>query len=225
MKKIELNTLSGYAVLLLIGIITSSIGIFLVISLKPETPLPPPNTTSTPIVVPPQPSDYPDFDSVKSPSSTFKILNITDAPFISWTPDADKNKAIAINTKLYRKGGKLSAAYLYIKVSREGKPFTQWDSIYLKLNDVGGHLFRPQTLPIPPGDKTELLYAMNYVPYLKSTPYSESKTPLVVDWFTILNNSTTISLFTFISSLHESTIEEMTIYYQCVKEEDCELTK
>ncbi len=185
------------------------------------------NLVSEPIVIPP--SQYPDYDSVMSTSteasSTYKLFKIIDQPFTSWTPEKAKQEDKMFNITIKRTGGQLSAAYLHIKVSRGDKPFTAFDSIYLLFNDVGGHLFRSQSLPVPPGDKTELLYAMNYVPYLKSIPYSESRTPSAVNWFDIFNGSNNITVDSFISSLHESEIEEMSIYYQCTKDEECSLSK
>lgn len=163
-------------------------------------------------------SDYPDFDSLSQLNKVTIVSNLT-----SWTPSSnlndDKVKKVLILEK-----GQLAKAYVYIKTSLDNKPLTQWESVYLTMNWVGGHLFRPQSLPIPPSNKTELLYAINYIPYLNILPYNEQNTPLIADWFPYFIDGNRIEIYTFISSLRPALLDEITIYYQCVENSDCLLT-
>lgn len=162
--------------------------------------------------------NFPDYDSLSKLNKVTLVSN-----FVSWTPSTvvgqDKAKRVLILDK-----GELSKAYIYIKASLNGKALTQWESIYLTMNWTGGHLFRPQTLPIPSSNKTELLYAINYLPYLTEIPYNEQNQPSIVNWFTNFTEGNTIEVNTFISSLRPAILEEITLYYQCIKDSDCLLT-
>jgi len=163
-------------------------------------------------------SNFPDYDSL----SSLKKVNLV-SNFISWTPqsniDQDKARKILVLEK-----GQLTKAYVYIKASLDNKALTQWESIYLTLNWTGGHLFRPQSLLVPPSDKTELLYAVNYIPFLSIIPYNEQNTPTVVDWFPYFSDGSSIQVDIFISSLRPALLEDISIYYQCVKSSECLLT-
>lgn len=120
--------------------------------------------------------------------------------------------------------GVLSKGYIYIKASMNGGSLTQWESISIIMNGVGGHLFRPQSLPTPNNEKkTELLYALNYIS-LTDIPYNEQNTPHIVNWFELFNEGNTIEVYSFISSLRPALIDEISIYYQCAKDSDCLLT-
>lgn len=216
MTKIDLNTLSGYAVLLLIGVVTSTIGIFLVIKFQNTNnhQTQQPTTSTIPVVIEPQPSQYPDFDSL---GKLHRLQIVND--FISWTPDADKNKKIAKKVLVIQKG-EISKAYLYVSASLNKKALTQWESIFIQMNYKGGHLFRPKTLPVPPSDKTKLLYALNYIPYLSSPPYSEQRIPLTTSWFEMFKDKSKINIETFISSLRPALIEDISLYYECIDTKD-----
>lgn len=163
-------------------------------------------------------SNFPDYDSLNQ----LKKINIV-SDFISWTPQSNLEQDKIKKTLVLEKG-QLTKAYVYVRASLDNKALTQWESIYLRLNWTGGHLFRPQSLPIPPSDKTELLYAVNYVPFLTIIPYNEQNTPTIVDWFSYFNDGNIVEVNTFISSLRPALLEEVSIYYQCVKNSECLLT-
>lgn len=219
MKKIELDILIGYLILILVAVTTSTLGIFLVKKFEVKNPpqLPPPSfviVTSTPKI-----SLYPDFDSLKS----IKKLDIVNN-FDSWTPETKLNNDKIFQTIVVDKG-KLSKGYLYIRASLDNKALTKWESIYLKMNWTGGHIFRPDSLPIPPSDKTELLFALNEIPYLSSMPYSEQRVPKTTNWFGLFQNKREISITSFISSLRPAKIEEISLYYQCADDDLCSIYK
>ena len=165
-----------------------------------------------------KPSNFPDYDSLLQLKKVTLLSNL-----ISWTPssniDPTKSKKVLVLDQ-----GQLSKAYIYVKASLDNKPLTQWESIYLTMNWTGGHLFRPQSLPVPASDRTELLYAINYVPYLSDTPYNEQSVPLISNWFPYFIEGNIIEVDIFISSLRPALLEEVTIYYQCIKNSDCLLT-
>jgi hypothetical protein len=180
----------------------------------------PSNTvTSTPIVINPKPSEYPDFDSLPKLHKLSLVTN-----FETWTPTA-KTESNKTSTKIVVQKGTISKAYIYVRASLDNKALTQWESIFVQMNNKGGHLFRPQSLSVPPSEQTELLFALNYIPYLPHHPYSDKKTPTIIDWFTFFKDKAEINVYTFISSLRPAKLEELTIYYQCVSNDECELIK
>lgn len=163
-------------------------------------------------------SKYPDYNSLAG----LEKLNIADN-FESWTPNAQKSEG-KIKRVLVLEKGELSKAYIYIRASLDGKALSKWESIYLNINNSGGHLFRPASLAVPESEKTELLYAMDEISYLPSVPYSEKRTPLNIDWFSILKPGAKLNFYTFISSMKPAFLEEMTLYYDCVEGSDCLLS-
>ena len=164
-----------------------------------------------------KPSNFPDYDSL----GRLKKLNLV-SNFESWTPlsqlRSDKLKKIVVLEK-----GILSKGYLYIRASLDDKALTQWESIYVTMDSVGGHLFRPQSLSVPSSQKTELLYALNDIPYLFDIPYNERAVPARTNWFNLYGEGSQVQILSFISSLRPALIEELTIYYECAKDSDCVL--
>lgn len=183
-----------------------------------EVPAPTPTSTPPVVTVEPKPSEYPDFDQL----SNLKKISIA-TEYETWTPEAVMAKAKVNNTVVVQRGS-IAKAYVYIRASLNDRALTQWESVYLKLNNLGGHLFRPQSLPVPPSNKTQLLFALNDVPYLDAVPYSEQKTPARVNIFPLFKEKAEITIISFISSLRPAKLEELTIYYECIDgNESCEL--
>lgn len=141
----------------------------------------------------------------------------------SWTPeakvDAEKVRSAVLDVK-----GQVAEAYLSAHVTSDEKPFTKWDSLYVKLNDLGGHLFRPQSLPAEEGTGTGLLYSLYDVPYLPTVPYSEEREPERADMLALFKPGARLYLTSFISSLRPSRIEELSIRYRCETGQDCEVS-
>ena len=175
-------------------------------------------------------SKFSDYDSL----ATLKKLSLA-KNFESWSPNSQIHPNMIYKTVILDKG-ELARGYLYIKASLdensvinksitpipENRSLTTWESIYLTLNGTGGHLYRPQSLPLPNNNnKTELLYALNNIPYLQDIPYNERSTPFTADWFSLFSDGSSIQVISFISSLRKAHLEEVTIYYQCVKDSDC----
>ena len=143
--------------------------------------------------------------------------------FASWTPGATVEDE-KVRTGLLAVSGHVTKAYLTVKASVEGKPLTKYESVFVKLNDAGGHLFRPMSLPTPEFASTSLLYAMNAVPVLPSVPYDESRTPETADLSALLLDGKTVKLTAFISSLRPALLEEMSIAFVCANDEACAIS-
>ncbi|MBZ9572484.1 hypothetical protein KJA15_04080 [Patescibacteria group bacterium] len=167
--------------------------------------------------VSPAPSEYPDYEGLKDITSLV-LLEKNE----SWVPEGKKENIIGYTKNLESKG-RFSRIYLYAEVSVNSKPLTQYESLYVKFNYTGGHLFRPQSLKIPPNTITRLLYAINNVSYLATIPYSESKTPLTVNWFEFFKDNSLIRFDVFISSLKPATIDNILLYYDCAEGSECKI--
>ncbi len=102
------------------------------------------------------------------------------ADFASWTPGA-KIEDEKVRGGSLAVSGQVAKAYLDVKASVDGKPLTKYESIFVKFNDAGGHLFRPSSLETPDGAATSLLYDLREVAVLPSVPYDESRTPEKAD--------------------------------------------
>jgi hypothetical protein len=164
------------------------------------------------------PSEYPDYTALSDMKRLTLVKN-----FESWTPNSEIPNEFVKELKIAR-AGNISRGYVYIRASVDDVALTRWESVYVKFDDLGGHLFRAKSLPVPNGDKTELLYALDDVPYLSSVPYSESRAPEHADWFSLVRSNSSFFVFSFISSLRPATIEEITIYYACAGAAECSLT-
>lgn len=97
------------------------------------------------------------------------------------------NQEIARITKVLTTSGKITNAYLYLKigVSRENVPLgvlTNFDSawLYVDSSDFGGHLLRSRAIIRRQSEDgvTELLYNLKEVPFV-GLPYSDDATPRV----------------------------------------------
>ncbi len=165
-----------------------------------------------------QSPEYADFETLSSLKKLELVKN-----FETWTPNAKVTDEY-VNQVIVREKGILSKAYLFVAASSKGKPLTRWESIYIKMNEVGGHLFRPDSLPIPNSDETQLLFALNDIPYLQNVPYSEGKIPFHANWFEFFRDQYSIKVLMFISSLQPALLNEVTLYYDCVDSQECLLS-
>jgi len=112
-----------------------------------------------------------------------------------------------------------------VKASVDGKPLTKYESVFVKFNDAGGHLFRPMSLETPEdAAATSLLYALDAMPVLPNVPYDETRTPETADLVATLADGKTVKLTAFISSLRPALIEELSLSYVCAVGSDCSVT-
>jgi hypothetical protein len=163
---------------------------------------------------------FPDYEAYKSFHK--KVTLVSDHTSFVTT---DSKKVGKIKEQLSLKG-KFSRAYIFISVSVDnGKPLTVYDSIYIKLNRIGGHILRNKSLPLPASDITQLLYDMRQIPYIKNVPYSETKKPLIANWLAALNSNETISFDSFLSSARPGgLIKEITVAFECEEKNVCDIT-
>jgi hypothetical protein len=143
--------------------------------------------------------------------------------FASWTPGAkvEPEKTRSANLVVL---GTVSKAFLTVKTSVDGKPLTKYESVFVKLNDAGGHLFRPQSLATPGADVTSLLFSLNEVPVLPSIPYDETRTPSQANLLDVLEDGKIVKLTAFISSLRPALLDELSLSYMCAEGSDCSVT-
>jgi len=167
----------------------------------------------------PKASEFPDYEAYKSFGK--KITLIRDqTSFVT----KDYKKVGEVEKQFLVKG-KFRRAYVFISASVDnGKPLTVYDSIYILLNDKGGHILRNKSLPTPPSDTTQLLYDMREIPYITSIPYSENKPASFTNWLDELNSKENISFYTFLSSWRPGgLIKEITIAFECEENSECDI--
>jgi len=181
----------------------------------------------------PKPSEYPDYDSLIDMNSIVLIEN-----FISYTPEGNELIELKDNDPYVFNGillspGKIIKGYIEIIASlknnqddnSDNKPLTNWESIYFKApyytkyNDkYGGHLFRPESLKLPPSEKTHLLFSLNNIPFIE-LPYIEfPEKKYYNNLFNTINQKEEITFLAFISSLRPAKIDSIKIYYECDKD-------
>jgi hypothetical protein len=144
--------------------------------------------------------------------------------FASWSPEgklaAEKTRTVSMKVK-----GQVAKASLNVKASIGGKPLTKYESIFMKFNDNGGHLFRPHSLPTPADESaTDLLFDLGAVPVLPTVPYDENRTPTTVDLTSLLKDGKSIKLTAFISSLRPAMFEDLSVSYLCADGSDCSIS-
>ena len=158
-----------------------------------------------------------DYDALKGMKQIMLAQNME-----SWTPDAKLSADKTVSKQLMVKGN-FDKAFLVAKASEGGDALTRWDSFFFKLNDLGGHLFRPLSLPTPAAQDTSLLYNLKDVAVLPNVPYDENRTPDHDDLSALLKDGHTVVVTSFISSLRQSQIDELSISYACASGSDCSL--
>ncbi len=129
--------------------------------------------------------------------------------------------------------GTISDGYLYVKGSVNGSALSKDDDIYVKLTQIvegaysefGGHLIGSQSLETPTNaSSTELLFDLSSVRYKKS--FADSNREVTSgNWLDVLNNAGNRTLIGFTSTTRTGDIEELSFYYECLPETDCEIIK
>lgn len=152
------------------------------------------------------------------------MLKLTIAEdFASWVPEGKRQDSKTVSRALTVEGD-VEKAYLYVDASALEKELTQFHSIYFKLVNSGGHLFRPESLDVEAGEGTTLLYDLADLPYLASIPYDETKTPERANLLELLKDGSAPLVTSFISSLDQAEINELSVYYSCAEGSDCSVT-
>lgn len=213
----------------IISLAISFAAIFLIILIvNAYTDLFKPQETPTPTVVA---SEYPDYEIVQHLEREGKFVVLIDKAEDRGTGQF-KNQ-VGGRTGWLIANGKFARAYLYANLSVNKQPISQFESLYVKINYIGGHLFRPDTLKTPPSnEKTALLYALRNVSYIAnadfySAPigYSDTKPFAQINWLTYLNNRQKTSFATFFGSEIDGFVD-LKIFYECSLETpDCSISR
>lgn len=226
MKKININILVGYAVLLIIAVGTSVVGVYIVRKIQKEQP---PQV----VIVKPEekPSQYPDYDAIKGKNPDPKIRTVRITSGCPADGCVNNNPATiefdGINKK-YAVIGKFSRAYLYVEaVVDYQRPLTTWDDFYFKISGLGGHLINDENLlSVPPSDISRLLFDLRSISYFPSIKDKENKSnqQLNINLFNLLQDGITLDVTAAISSDRPGRImKEVSIYYECFEGSDCSI--
>ena len=226
MKKLnKINILSGYAILVVLTVLSWAAATFLVSTIKKEA------QESAIIGLKGSPSQFPDYDAIKgdSPDPKIKFLNITEGCL----PEGCINNRPAMIefdgiNKRYKATGKFARAYLYIEALVDyERPLTNWDDFYFSLNNQGGHLISQEgSLPVPPGDSSRYLYDLRSISYYPKIKDKERKTNKMtnVDFFQFLQDGTTLNIWASVSSNRPGRVmKEVGIYYECLENSACNI--
>jgi len=112
-----------------------------------------------------------------------------------------------------------------VKASVEGKPLTKYESVFVKFDGEGGHLFRPQSLETPSDPAaTNLLFGLDALPVLPTVPYDEKRQPRKEDVTALLTDGKRVKLTAFISSLRPAVLDDLTLTYACADGSDCSIS-
>lgn len=226
MKKISINVFLGYLLLIIIAVITSVLGIYIVS--KIEKPQPQPAVVVTP-ALPELPSQYPDYDAIKGKNSDPKIkaVKIT----VDCPPDGCRNDRPATIDfdgidKKYEVKGNFSRAYLYIEALVDyNRPLTVWDDFYFKMSKLGGHIISAEnSLAIPPGEVSKYLYDLSAISYYPTIKDKKNRTNRKsnINLFVLLRDGVTFDVVAAISSNRPGRVmKEVSIYYECLLGSEC----
>ncbi len=140
--------------------------------------------------------------------------------FESWTPDSKIAASRVKNLKISSRG---EVNYVYVRATVQDKKMTKFDSLYLKFNGQGGHLFRSRSLALPESAETQVLFPLEKIAYLPSIPYDESRTPSELNALAMFGPDKTINIYSFLSSWRSGQIQELSLFYGCKEGQDCAL--
>ncbi len=135
--------------------------------------------------------------------------------------------------------GTIIKGYLYIVASADDRSLktsdpNRFDDIYVNLielgrgsaqaNEYGGHLIANRSLDTPKSEeKTELLFSLADVPYLKT--YTDLNKEITSgNWLEILNGDSSKKMVAFSSTLKKGVIQELSVYYECLENSECSIT-
>lgn len=164
------------------------------------------------------PSEYPDFEMYK----TLRKQTLVN----------DRESYVTKNYKIIGEvsgnlllRGKIARAYIFFEGTVDNnKPLSVYDSIYIQINNSGGHLRRDKSLKVPPAESTRILYDLREIPYIDNVPYSENTEFKTTNWLTSLNNNGGGNYKAFLSTWRPGgLIKDISIGYECEPEDNCEI--
>lgn len=208
MKKISLNVITGYIVLLIVAAVTSVIGVYIVKTISGE-----------------QLQQYPDYYAIKGNNRDVKIQSVIIAKNYRSDQPAT-SKSFKCITKRFHVEGKFSRAYLYIEAKVDyDRPLTVWDDVYFKINEQGGHLIpNGNSLPVPPSAISKYLYDLRSISYFPTMKDKEKRINKQTNYnsFELFRDRANLKINAFISSDRPGgVIKELSIYYECFEGSKC----
>lgn len=159
------------------------------------------------------PRSFEAYKTLVGGGQSFQLLK--DAPSYAFQGKFIKDYTITVN-----RTGEIACGYLYVRAKNDGRPLNEkYDSIYVNPHELGGHLIRPRSVPIPNPipNTTEILLPLNAIPYLPTVPYDpNAQNYRIADWVKLLNVTNQI-WFKIALSVQDPTgiIEEIRIAYKC----------
>jgi len=234
-KKIELDAIFGYAIILVFTLLTSIFSIYLIDKIKSLQPNV--EIIEKPVIIEVEPkykpSDYPDYEIIKGENPDPKIhatIITKDCPEDGCVNNNPASVDFDGIDKYYKIKGKFSRAYLFIEVLVDyERPLTVWDDFYFKINNLGGHLLLGDNLlAIPPGKTSRYLYdlrSISYCPSIKDKEHQENQ-KINQNLFELLIDGNTIRTIATISSDRPGrTMKDVIIYYECFGDYDCSINE
>lgn len=226
LKKVKINALVGFAVLIIFAVVTSVAGIYIGEKLKRVEEIP-----TIVVQAPELPSQYPDYDAIKGKNPD---PDINPAVVTNDCPEGGcvNNKPTSVEydgkNKKYRAIGQFSRAYLYIEALVDyERPLTVWDDFVFRINGVGGHfVIDDNQLPVPPSRVTKYLYDLRSISYY---PLITDKQKRInrrddINLFSLLRDGALLNMTAYISSDRPGRVmREVTIYYECSEGSDCKI--
>lgn len=112
----------------------------------------------------------------------------------------------------------IEASYLYIEASVNGRPLSVYDDLYLKINDIGGHIIIDKnSLPVlQKEDMSVYLFPLNAISFKKDVDAKPSQFSNDFNFLDSINNTGSFSILAHINSQRKNKrIIKISIGYDC----------
>lgn len=229
--KMSINTLVGYSILILVMVVSTYLGVYLIKHLNNQTdeveetiPININSDELSNLNIQVGNTELDNYNKMKDEKSINVISKRLDSPEFSAT-DVDANNKIALdflrtNSKTIIVNGQISGGYLYVKAGAGSADdvgtIASNESVYIYLGSQGGHLYKPKSLTsIPTGDGlTQYLFKLSDISFT-SIPYSDDNKSYLDNWLDRINSQKELFIGSFVSSASRfAVIEEITIAYE-----------
>lgn len=179
----------------------------------------------------PKQSEFPDYYNIKGDNLN---ANINQLLITKNCPSSGcvNNKPATVDfdgiKNDYKVTGSFSRAYLYVEAMVDyNRPLSIWDDIYFNIFNQGGHLIPDgNLLPVPASDSSIYLYDMrsiSYYPEIDNKKFGENKKE-DQNLFDILRDGRIVRIHTSLSSDRPGRVlKEVSIYYECIAGSECSI--
>ena len=128
--------------------------------------------------------------------------------------------------------GDFKNGYFYIKASVNNSWLSKGEDVYAKMiaqigrdyEEYGGHLIKQKSLYTPDsGGKTEYLFKLDDIKYKEG--YTDKDIEVTsANWLQLLNDFSGQKVITFVSTVKDGTVHELSFYYNCSMNSDCSIS-